>query len=280
MKKLTFVVCLFAAAVSFAAIPQSIVLESGNVRVRLDGRKFWNMNKIEWKNRLFGIDEAGAHYGITYQPQGSKFFIGSGHNESGTTEKLVSLEIFADGKKVTPAEKVVIKGKKIEVKKVSKITDMLVKTSSVIEKDMIYEVAEISAEKPVKINFLYFFMHPWSTRFDKFHAVGNDGSKLDLTFKSDGSFPNRKFVPSASWYDTESGLGVATVIKNIKGQKKPQRFLWDRTNYRKDYLCDYAYSTLKPGTVVVYEAKTGFFQQNKSAEWIAAADELFKKLSE
>ena len=158
--------------------------------------------------------------------------------------------------------------------------DIVVKTSSVIEKDMIYEVAEISAEKPVKINFLYFFMHPWSTRFDKFHAVGNDGSKLDLTFKSDGSFPNRKFVPSASWYDTESGLGVATVIKNIKGQKKPQRFLWDRTNYRKDYLCDYAYSTLKPGTVVVYEAKTGFFQQNKSAEWIAAADELFKKLSE
>ena len=279
MKKITLIACLFAAIVSFAAIPQSITLESGNVRVRLDGRKRWNMNRIEWKNRLFCVDDAGSHYGTAYQPQGSKFFIGSGHDESGVGEEFISLKIIVDGKEVTPVEKTVIKGKKIEVEKVSKITALDVKSKFIIENDIISESTEISAATPVKINFLYFFMHPWSTRFNKFHAIGSDGSKLDITFKSDGSFPNRKFVPAASWYDTKSGLGVATVVKNVKGQKKPMRFLWDRTNYRKDYICDYAYSTFPVGNVVIYEAKTGFFQQTDEAKWIADAEALCQTLN-
>lgn len=279
MKKLTMLACLFAAVVSYAAIPQSITIESGNVRVRLDGKKRWNINKIEWKNRLFGIDEGGAHYGTAFQPQGSKFFIGSGHDESGEGEKFTSLKILVDGKEVTPVEKTVIKGKKVQVEKHSSITDLNVITKFTIENDTILETTEITAAKPVKINFLYFFMHPWSTRFNKFHAIGADGSKLDLTFKSDGSFPNRKFMPSAAWYDTKSGLGVASVIKNVKGLKKPMRFLWDRTSYRKDYLCDYAHSTFPAGNVVIYECKTGFFQQMDQTKWIADAEALFNKLN-
>lgn len=279
MKKLTILVCLLAAITSFAALPQSITLESGNVRVRLDGRKRWNMNRIEWKNRLFCVDDASSHYGTSYQPQGSKFFIGSGHDESGVGEEFISLKIVADGKEVTPVEKTVIKGKKIEVEKISKITALNVKSKFSIENDIIWESTEITAASPVKINFLYFFMHPWSTRFNKFHAVGADNSKLDLTFKSDNTFPNRKFLPAASWYETKTGLGVATVIKNVKGKKNPMRFLWDRPNYRKDYLCDYAYSTFPVGNVVIYEAKTGFFQQTDNAKWITDAETLLNALS-
>ena len=108
MKKTLFFLCFLAAIAAFADLPQSITLESGNVRIRLDGKKRWNVNKIEWKNRLFGIDTPGAHYGTAYQPQNSKFFIGSGHDESGVGEKLVSLKISADDKEITPTENVVI----------------------------------------------------------------------------------------------------------------------------------------------------------------------------
>ena len=121
-------------------------------------------------------------------------------------------------------------------------------------------------------------MHPWSTRFDKFHAVKSNGEKIDITFKSDGSFPNREFVPGAAWYDTKSGLCVATFIKKVKGGKSPARFLWDRTSYRKDYLCDYAHSTFPSGNVVVYEAVTGFLQQTDTGKWINDAEALLKKL--
>lgn len=278
MKKFFITVLFFTVCGLFADIPQSITLESGNIRIRLDGRKFWNMNRIEWKNHLLGVDQKGAHYGIACQPQGERFFIGSGHDESGKTEKLISLEIFADGEKVTPVDNAVIKGREIQINKVSGITNLLVKTVTVIHGDVIYETAEVSALKPVKINYLYFFMHPWTTRFDKFHAVFANGKKLDVTFKSDNRFPNRNFVPSAAWYDTESGLGAATVLNNIRGKKAPRRFLWDRTNYRKDYLCDFAHSTMEPGTVVIYESKTGFFQQPDPAKWIAEAEVFFEKL--
>ena len=278
MKKFLIAVLFFTVCILFADIPQSITLESGNIRIRLDGRKFWNMNRIEWKNHLLGIDEKGAHYGIAYQPQNSRFFIGSGHGESGKTEKLISLEIFADGKKTVPTENAIVKGSKIQIDKVSEITGLQVKTRIVVENDVIYETAEISAARPVKINYLYFFMHPWTTRFDKFHAVFANGKKLDVTFRSDNRFPNRNFVPSAAWYDTKSGLGAASFIRNIKGQKAPGRFLWDRTNYRKDYLCDFAHSILEPGTVVIYECKTGFFKQPDNSKWIVDAEKLFGKL--
>ena len=278
MKKFFAAVSIFAVLSLLADIPQSITLESGNIRIRLDSRKFWNMNRIEWKNHLLGVDQKGAHYGIAYQPQGEKFFIGSGHDESGKTEKLISLEIFADGKKVTPVENTVIRGKEIQINKISGITDLQVKTMIVIQNDMIYEKAEVSALKPVKINYLYFFMHPWTTRFNKFHAVHANGKRLDVTFKSDNRFPNRNFVPSAAWFDTESGHGVVTVIKNIQGKKAPRRFLWDRSNYRKDYLCDYAHSIMEPGMVVIYESKTGFFQQPDPAKWITDVEKLFEKL--
>lgn len=278
MKKFFIVLSVIALLSVYAGIPQSISIVSGNIRIRLDGRKFWNMNRIEWKNELFGVDEKGAHYGIAYQPQGGRFFIGSGHDESGKTEELVSLEIFADGKKQTATENVVIQGKKIRIDRVSKITGLLVRTQTVIADDIIYERAEISAEKPVKISYLYFFMHPWSTRFDKFHAVRSDGTKLDLTFKSDNKFPNRQFVPAAAWYDTKSGLGVATIIRNVSGKKAPRRFLWDRRNYRKDYLCDYSHATFMPGKVVIYEAKTGFFRTATPENWIRDAEALFANM--
>ena len=274
MKKFILVIALFSTLASWATIPQSITLESGNIRIRLDGRKRWNMNRIEWKNQLMGIDQTGAHYGTTYQPKGSRYFIGSGHDESGKGEDVISLKIVVDNKEIIPQEKLTIKGKKIEVTKLSKITSLEVKSQFVVENDIIWESTQISSKTPVNIQFLYFFMHPWSTRFDKFHAIFSNGSKLDVTFKSDGKFPNRKFVPAASWYDSKSGLGVVTTIKNIQGQKYPMRFLWDRTNYRKDYLCDYARSTFPAGKVVVYEAKTGFFQEKDNRKWITNAEQI------
>ena len=49
-------------------------------------------------------------------------------------------------------------------------------------------------------------------------------------------FPTEKFVPSAAWYDTKTGVGVATFLKDAEGKKAPMRYLWDRRSYRKDYL--------------------------------------------
>ena len=276
MKKLLlFFGVLTTFSLLATTIPNSITLTSGNILIRLDSKKFYNTNRIEWKNFLVGVDEIGAHYGVTYQPKGSKFFIGSGHDESGKTEKLVSLDILVDNKKITPKENVVIKGKKIQITKFSKIINLRLKYTTIIENDVIYERSELFSVKNVAINYLYLFMHPWSTRFDQFHAIFPNGKKLDIKLNSSNTFPNRNFVPSAAWYDSKSGIGVVTTITNIKGKKLPRRFLWDRSNYRKDYLCDYSKSILPTNKVVIYEAKTSFFQEQDSTKWISVAEKLF-----
>ena len=279
MKKNLFLIFAFAMVSVFADIPQSITLESGNVRIRLDGRKRWNVNRIEWKNQLLGVDFDGAHYGVVYRPVTSKHPIGTGHDESGIGEKLTSLKIFADHQEVIPAGDNIIRGKHIRVERTSKIADLTTKTSLTIENDILRETAEVTAAKDLKLDHIYIFMHPWSTRFDRFHAVASNGKKIDITFKSDNSFPNRKFVPCAAWYETKTGLGTVTFMRNIKGEKAPQRYLWDRKTYRKDYLCDYYRSTFPGGTVVVWEAVTGFFLQPDPEQWIGEAETLMKKLA-
>ena len=279
MKKTLFLIFALALFSALADIPQSITLESGNVRIRLDGRKRWNVNRIEWKNNLLGVDFAGAHYGVVYRPVTSKHPIGTGHDESGIGEKLTLLKIFADHKEVVPAEGKIIKGKHIRVERTSRIADLTTKTSLTIENDIIRETAEVTAEKDLKLDHVYIFMHPWSTRFDRFHAVASNGKKIDISFKSDNSFPSRKFVPCAAWYETKTGLGAVTFMRNIKGKKSPQRYLWDRKTYRKDYLCDYYRTTFPAGTVVVWEAVTGFFRQPDQNLWIGEAEALMKQLS-
>lgn len=280
MKKNLFLIFAFAMVSVFADIPQSITLESGNVRIRLDGKKRWNVNRIEWKNQLMGVDFSGAHYGVVYRPVTSKHPIGTGHDESGIGEKLISLKIYADHREVIPVEGKIIKGKHIRVERTSQIADLATKTSLIIENDIMRETAEISADKDIKLDHLYIFMHPWSTRFDKFHAIRANGDKIDVSFKSDNSFPNRKFVPSAAWYDTKTGFGAVTFIRNIEGKKSPMRYLWDRRIYRKDYLCDYYHSTFPAGKKVVYEAVTGFFRQQENDKWITDAELLLKKIQE
>ena len=107
MKKTLLLSAAFALLPAFAELPQSITVESGNVRIRLDARKRWNINRIEWKNSLCGVDTPGAHYGAVYRPADSRFPIGTGHDESGVGEKLLSLKIFSDGREITPSGKII-----------------------------------------------------------------------------------------------------------------------------------------------------------------------------
>ena len=131
-KAAVIVLLLTAAFLPAAELPKSIVMESGDVRVRLDAKKRWNINRIEWKRQLVCIDSPEAHYGTTCRPAGSPHFIGSGHAESGAGEEVESVKIFSDGKEVVPGTGV-ITGKSVGMEKRSKIHDFRVKYTFEIE---------------------------------------------------------------------------------------------------------------------------------------------------
>ena len=280
MKEIRRILTCFLLIFAFAAVaelPQSIMLESGAVRVRLDGRKRWNMNRIEWRGMLLCLDAHGAHYGMTYRPFGSKHFVGSGHTESGIGEKVLDIHFFVDGKEVKPGKEI-LSGKRVGMKKTSQVLDLKVTYSFEIKDDIISEETIISAEKDVKVHQIYCFMHPWTIRFTDYHAVFADGKKLDAKFISDEKHRNRKFVPAASWYDRKSGAGVSTVIGKPEFSRNLERLVWDRKCYRKDYLLIVRNETFPGGKTASYRAKTGFFMQKDPAKWVTDAEKLCQKL--
>lgn len=258
MKKILIEIFVFCAVSVSAVLPQSIMLESGNIKVRLDGRKRWNMNRIEYKNELLCVDNPHAHYGMTCRPADFKYAVGSGHEETGFGEKVVSVRFFVDGKEVFPQENIPLCGKKIKVEKVSKILDINVVYDIFIENNIISEFIEIEAEKDMKLHHLYFFMHPWSPRFTELKIQDKQ-----INFASNDKMVNRKFVEKAAWHDKKSGISVETSFKEIKGAKKMIRFIWDRKQYRKDYLCDYFMSTLPANHLIAYKAQTSFYHKQK-----------------
>ena len=211
------------------------------------------MNRIEYKNELVCVDNSNAHYGMTCRPIDLKYAVGSGHEETGFGEEVLSVRIFADGKEVIPQKNIPIKSKKIQVEKVSKILAIKVKYIITIENDIIKEFIEGAASKDMQLHHLYFFMHPWSPRFTELHIQNKE-----INFVSNDKFVNRKFAEKAIFYDKISNIQAATSFRKIKGNKKLQRFIWDRKQYRKDYLCDYFMATLPANHVISYEAETVF----------------------
>ena len=259
-----------------AELPKSIELESGKVSLRLDARKMWNINRVTWDGNQLGVDGAGSHYGMAFQPQQSKYFIGSGHRESGIGEELIQLKITVDGKDVTPVNGKKISGKSITVTKESNISDFLVNYSFTLANDRLDE--KITTKKLVKVNFLYCFMHPWMTRFTHFIGINADGSVKEVKFTANEKDHILRNCPAAVWYEPKTGLGVVTVTRLEKGGRNSYRTVWDRSMYRKHYMVPYSRAYFRPENTLLASASTSFFCEKDNSKWHDAGKQLAGKL--
>ena len=266
-------VLLFAEGVE--GIPKSIYLSSGNIKLRLEASKRWNINRIERNGELLSVDNPSAHYGMTYSPEGSKFFIGSGHTESGEGEVVESLKIWIDGKETPAAEK--MSGNVIAMEKVSKILAFTVKYSFRLENNRLYERTEVTALRDENVKVLYCFMHPWATRFSQCHGMHADGRKVDYSLTASEKMPCMVFLPAAAFFDEKSGIIAATFLKLESGTANARRLIWDRKVYRKDYLNDFYHKPFPAGHTAVYSAVTGFADAS-AANWISEAEKLMTEL--
>ena len=249
-------------------LPATINLSNGKIVLKLDSLKFWNINRIDvidnGKKRNFGMESSGSHYGMVYRELNTPFFIGSGHCESGKCEQVTSLRIFADGKEVKPG-KDTIHGKKIRMEKVSGIGPLTVQYSFEINENRLDEEYIVTSQEAVKCHCLYFFMHPWSTRFKEMHLLRPDGTVTNLQFKSDNSHPAgmMTYYPNVAMYDPVSGDAFYTKNELVEGASSaPKRYIWDRRAYRKDYTVDYVKKVFPAGHKAVYRSSTVFLPGN------------------
>ena len=278
-RTLAFLLSLFLLPLMAAEFPQSVVLESGSIKVRLDAKKMWNINRIEWRGELVCVDTPWAHYGTACRLKGSPHFIGSGHNESGSMEKVDALKLFVDGAEVVPGESA-LSGKVIRLEKTSSIAVFQVKYAFEIKDDIISEETEVSASEDVQLQQLYCGMHPWAPRFTDYCVIDQRGKKNIGSFRADEDHRNRNFVPYFNWYDRKSGIIVSTVAAPLSFGKNSRRMLWDRKIYKKDYVCLVMNDVFPAGQKAVCRVRTGFSKQEDAQKWVSDAETLCKVLDQ
>ena len=131
-----------------------------------------------------------------------------------------------------------------------------------LKENRLDEEYAITSKDTVKCHCMYFFMHPWSTRFKELHALQTDGNLTNLQLKSDNGHPagTNKFYQTIAMYDPESGDAFYTKAELVEGASaSPKRYIWDRRMYHKDYVVDYLKKVFPAGHKAVYRSNTVFF---------------------
>jgi len=266
-----------AAAVRLLAAPQSIQLESGDLKIRLDSAKAWTISGIVFQGYPVGVDTV-TNYGTVVNIAGTNGFVGSGHKETGFKEEVESLKLFVDGVEADLTKTDSFKGKNIRIEKLSRLRDFTLKSEIVIAGNRIHESAEITSATEVKLANMYHFMHSWTPEFKELFVAEPGGEEKTYIFKGDDKWPVYRPVPAAAWFNPDVGIGVATLVLPGSGQHAPLRFVWDRTVYRKDYVVDFTNAVFPAGRKASYAVATGFFRKPQGGTWIEAAKNTWKAL--
>ena len=278
MKKIfvfVFVSMLTAVmAADVASVPASITVSCGDVTLRLDKAKRWNINSVKLKNEQLGLDTPGAHYGMTHMVRGSKGFIGSGHIETGIVEEVKSIRFFVDSTETEPAGNMRAK-QNFYMEKVSVIGNFEATYSFSLENNIIVENIKLVCLDKVQLGIVYCFMHPWVTAFKKYYGISPDGEKVSFDMVPDGTFPNQKFMPKIAMLNPVTGTALATEITFVRGKPaSAKRLMWTRPVYNKDYIVAAASTSLAKDSIIEITAKTVFFKSTPDT-FAADAEKTF-----
>lgn len=253
----------------------SFYAECGNIKVRYDIKKAWNLNLIEYKGEMICIDKPGAHYGTVFNFSGVGF-IGSGHVEN-ETEEVQKLEIWIDGtekpfKSLTNDE--LLKAKKeFKTRRVSKVRDFIITDQVVIKDDLIIETVTIVNEKATQLSFVYNFMSPWDPQMTDYYGVGIDDKVYSGEFTTDGKFKIQKDIKWAAVYNRNDKRGAIEVITEAE-QKVGRKwfFFWDKGVYKKGYFRCMSRAKIPEGHKAQYTLIRGFFEASPE-QWQSVATE-------
>jgi carbohydrate binding protein with CBM4/9 domain len=254
--------------------PREILADIGDLQIRLESRSFWTLYRIDYQGTRLGIDIFGSHYGHVAKYPGVGF-IGSGHTEN-DKEQLENLKLYIDGLPVTkPA--VDYKCNSIKLVKKSKIGNLLLNSEISVTNGRIIEDLKITAVKPEKLDYMYLFMHPWTTSFSDF-AVLDKGNEMNGKFTDSKKFMVDRPVKCITLFNQKLNKGIITCITAIPDDIKWKNRYWDvPKRYRKHYLMAFIKKTLKPGKTYHFRAVTMPFDCNRK-NWIEQARKLQKKI--
>jgi hypothetical protein len=233
--------------------PKSFSASSGDLKVRFDEKHAYTMGAIVFKSTAIGLDLEGAFYGTVFCFPGMKF-IGSGHIEN-EKEKVESLEIIADGKKIGPStikDGDIIKAGKFVFTKKGKVKDFSFQNVTELEGSCLTQKSIITADAETQVHLFYNFMMPWSTDMSNYIAEDTNGVKEEGRFVSDNKFLINQEVKWVVLYSEKLKAGNISFMGECSAANPSVIMLWDRNVYHKFYLRSFLQKSFPKGFEAVY----------------------------
>jgi hypothetical protein len=253
----------------FAAWPASILVRAQDLEVRFESRSFWTLYRIDYQGTRVCMDVFGSHYGSVASVKGVGL-IGSGHTENGETEQVEDLSLEVDGvREVLPKDSYT--ADRVSLHKRSQIRDLALDTTVTVQNNRIVEEVAMTAAKPVALDHLYHFMHPWVPAMSHFLAERADGQRLEGRFVDDKGFKINAPVKWSAVFSESLGKGAVTAVLEVPAELPWEVRYWDMPErYRKHYFVVFSKATIEPGRTWRYRVVTQPF---------AAAPETWQRLA-
>lgn len=227
-----FLICL---AVGTAINAGSIIsLKSGRYQVDISRNNAYTMNGFKYDGVEFAVP--GGAYNFTLEVAPSKS-IGSAFTEGGE-EKIESISIEADGRKMPLDQMEPVAGKKIIMKKVSLLDNLKLYTEITVSSDGIRENKYFETVADQDVHAINLYLYNWNSKSSGWAAGLSNG-------KTDSGLFGEKFDGKTCWHleedvewyaveDQSKSKGMLVYFpEEIKGENTKSSFMEVKDRYIK-----------------------------------------------
>lgn len=239
--------------------PSSLLVECGELAIRIDGPKLWTNSRIDFRGERLGIEDSA--YGTVFNLKGVGF-IGSAHREV-ETEQIHDVKFFLDDKRIDGKEPSV-RGKTFRCERRSQVRDLSLVSTLELTGSRLTETAHVTAARDVQFEKVYHFMHAWRPEVTHFQ-FGRGEELLSGGPFNDAKVDDRQFYyeKDPDWvavFDAKSGhAAVSRVLARPKSGGAAMK-LWNVQGiYRKFYFEAFVEETMPAGFDGEYRLATEFF---------------------
>ena len=228
---------MFLSALTGFANEKPFDLKSGSYELRISEKYKYTVRQIKYDGAVMGTKS--GFYG-TVIAHGIGKYVGAGHGEGGF-EKVLKIELFVDGKQITPTAGNIYSGKKLLLRKISMFDKLRFRSEITLSPEGIVESKRFIATAKQPMHLMYIYLLCWNKSTDGWLAEGVDGKTYSGEFGTEFKGSNRwhlgKDVKWVANIDSKVGKGMLMYYpKPIIGQSRRSSFWEVKKAYNKYYL--------------------------------------------
>ena len=235
--RVLFYCLVLLSGLTVAANEKVFNLKSGGYELKISEKYKYTVRQIKYDGVVMGTQS--GFYG-TVMAHGKGKYVGAGHGEGGF-EKVLKVELFADGKQITPVTGKTYSGEKILLRKISMFDKLRFQSEITLSPEGIVERKRFVATAKQPVHLMYIYLLCWNKSTDGWIAKGIDGKtysgEFGTKFKGRSLWHLNKDVKWTANIDSKAGKGMLMYYPEpIIGQGRRSSFWEVKKAYNKYYL--------------------------------------------